>query len=184
MIRLHHGLFMALAAIAFTLAVLAPAYADNMSNGMKAYEDGQYEKAFELLFPVAHEGEVSAQSVIGSLYMDGKGTAQDVDEARKWFRRAAMQGDASAQYNLAVMLYNGEGGQRDDVEAYKFMLLAWKSGNKRASRLFKRVSADLTRQEKAAVENQLKDWKFGDPIPGADKDDKDEPKKKRKLFVD
>lgn len=178
-----HGQFLALAAIAFILVMPAHAFADKVDDGMRAYEAAKYEEAFELLLPAAQEGKASAQSIIGSLYMDGKGTAQDVEEARKWFRRAALQGDDTAQFNLGVMLYNGVGGPRNDLEAYKWMLISWKSGNKNASRQFRIVSADLSRQERAEVEKMVKSWKYGDPIPGTEKTE-EEPKKKRKLFVD
>lgn len=182
MTALHHGLFMALAGIAFTLLTYSAAFAAPLDEGMSAYETGKYEKAFELLFPLAHSGEVSAQSIIGSLLLDGKGTAQNVDQARKWFLRAARQGDATAQYNIAVMLYNGVGGPRDDAESYKWMLLAWKNGNKRAGRLVKRVSAELTRPERAEIEQSVEDWKPGQP--SSSDDDEEKPKKERKMFVD
>jgi TPR repeat protein len=49
------------------------------------------------------QGNATAQSALGAMYMDGHGVAQDGAEAVKWYRRAANQGSAAAQFNLGVM---------------------------------------------------------------------------------
>lgn len=183
--RLHRGLLMTLAGLSFLFLSCSPAAADNLGDGMSAYKDGNYEKAFELLFPLAQEGNVSAQSVLGTLYLEGQGTAQNVDEARKWFRRAALKGDSSAQFNLAVMHFNGKGGPRDDLMAYKWMLVAWNNGNRTAARHVRIVAKGLSKQEKHEAELAVKDWQPGKPFPGMESEEKDEnTPKERKLFVD
>jgi len=54
-----------------------------------------------------------AQTLLGSLYDDGQGVAQDYQEAVKWYRLAAMQGNALAQSNLGMMYSNGQGVAQD-----------------------------------------------------------------------
>jgi hypothetical protein len=48
---------------------------------------------------------------------DGRGVAQDEDQATLWFRRAAAQGHADAQFCLGVKYQNGLGLPKDDVQA-------------------------------------------------------------------
>lgn len=51
----------------------------------------------------AEQGIAQAQYVLGVLYSDGIGVAQDYAEAEKWYRKAAEQGHPLAQYNLAIL---------------------------------------------------------------------------------
>jgi TPR repeat protein len=37
---------------------------------------------------------------LGRLYAEGKGVTKDLDEARKWYARAAAKGDESAKKKL------------------------------------------------------------------------------------
>lgn len=175
------GIVMALAGIAFTFS---SALADNLEDGKLAYDTGKYEKAFELLFPLAHEGDMTAQSLVGSMLKEGQGAAQNVDEARKWFAFASEQGDKFAQFNLAVMMYNGEGGPRDDLAAYKWMLLSYKSGNKLAGRRLAHVISKLTKAERKQVEGEVENWKPGEKRPVSDDSEEAPPKKEPKLFAD
>ncbi|WP_428898577.1 tetratricopeptide repeat protein [Parelusimicrobium proximum] len=44
----------------------------------------------------AEQGSTSAQAVLGMVYLDGLGVAQDTQEALKWLNKAAKQGDEGA----------------------------------------------------------------------------------------
>ena len=50
--------------------------------------------------------------------------AQDLAEARKWFRNAAKHGLAVAQYNLGVMCETGQGAPADYAEARRWFRAA------------------------------------------------------------
>lgn len=65
----------------------------------------------------AERGDAQAQYLLGSCYEEGRGTARDVSEAVKWWRRAAEQNHAQAQFNLGVCYENGQGVAKDAAEA-------------------------------------------------------------------
>lgn len=56
---------------------------------------------------------VGGQSLLGILYHNGQGVAQDYAQAAVWFRKAANQGDADAQSNLGSAYSNGQGVPQD-----------------------------------------------------------------------
>lgn len=43
-----------------------------------------------------------------------------MEEAAKWWRKAAEQGDSQAQYKLSLCYYNGKGVKKDLKEALKW----------------------------------------------------------------
>ncbi len=87
-------------AFAVLLVVLAaPAWAD-FSDGVAAYDRGDYATAFSEWKPLAEQGNAGAQFNLGVMYYKGRGVPQDYAEAVKWYRKAAEQGNAGAQFNL------------------------------------------------------------------------------------
>ncbi|HDZ8982278.1 TPA: sel1 repeat family protein, partial [Aeromonas veronii] len=56
--------------------------------------------------------------MLGSMYVQGKGVAQDYKQAVAWTRKAAEQGNAKAQLLLGVMYDNGVGVVQDNKLAY------------------------------------------------------------------
>ena len=91
--------FLALAIMALTVPVNAGSFED----GNAAYDRGDYVTALKLLRPFAEQGNVEAQSSLGSLYDNGWGVPEDNAEAVKWYRKAAEQGDATAQNDVGRM---------------------------------------------------------------------------------
>ena len=71
----------------------------------------------------AEQGDVIAQYDLGVKYAIGQGAPNDLDEARKWYSKAALQGYAPAQYKLGLMYENlgsnehGKDQSRDYAEA-------------------------------------------------------------------
>jgi TPR repeat protein len=61
---------------------------------------------------------------LGFCYNRGEGVAKDMEEAVKWYRKAAEQTYAPAQFNLGLCYSTGQGVAKDYVEAYKWQLLA------------------------------------------------------------
>ena len=55
-----------------------------------------------------------AQCNLGWMYANGRGVAQDDEQAVFWYRKAAEQGNAIAQFNLGKMYENGHGVEQDD----------------------------------------------------------------------
>jgi len=58
------------------------------------------------------------------MYDSGRGVAQDLAEAAKWYQKAAEQGLHGAEFSLGLKYMNGQGVERDCVQAYKWMNLA------------------------------------------------------------
>lgn len=131
--------------------------------GNAAYSQGDYKRALKILAPWAAQGNVSAQTMLGTLYMEGKGTDQDYEEARKWFKMAAQQNNVSAQYNMAIMSYNGDGGEQNDVEAYTWFALAAKNGNKTAARHLKMLTRKMPVDAVKEAQKRVSEWKPGAP---------------------
>lgn len=131
--------------------------------GNAAYSQGDYGRALKILTPWAQQGNVSAQTMLGTMYMEGKGTDQDYEEARKWLKKAAQQNNVSAQYNMAIMSYNGDGGEQNDVEAYTWFALAAKNGNKTAARHMKTLIRKMPVDAVKEAQKKVAEWKPGAP---------------------
>lgn len=68
----------------------------------------------ERLKSLAEQGDVDAQSALGSRYNLGKnGVSKDYTKANYWYAKAANQGDAVSQYLLGYSYLNGEGIRQD-----------------------------------------------------------------------
>lgn len=135
--------------------------------GNAAYSQGDYKRALKILSPWALQGNVAAQTILGTLYMEGKGTDQDYEEARKWFKLAAQQNNMSAQYNMAIMSYNGDGGEQNDVDAYMWFALAAKNGNKAAARNLKMLTRKMPVDAVKEAQKRVAEWKPGAPTETA-----------------
>jgi TPR repeat protein len=70
--------------------------ANQLSEGIAAYQRGDYSAAMRLLRPLADEGMYPAQSGLCVMYANGKGALQDYAQAATWCRKAADQGDEGA----------------------------------------------------------------------------------------
>ncbi len=109
-------------------SVVGPAAAGPLEDGLAAYHERDYAKAFELFRPLAEGGNATAQFELGTLYAEGKGVEQSDTTAASWFHRAAEQGNAEAQYNLAVSYAEGLGVKKDDAVAAKWFRRAAEQG--------------------------------------------------------
>ena len=59
-----------------------------------------YDKAFQLLLPLAQGGYPEAARLVGLMKLSGKGTTKSPKEAKQWLSVAAQKGDVSAQKML------------------------------------------------------------------------------------
>lgn len=91
-----------------------------LSAGIKAYYNGDYNRSFELLYPLAQEGVPRAQFRIGIMYQFGRSVALNTDLAEKWFTaalpqllREAQRGVAWAQTDLGTAYEFGISLQQD-----------------------------------------------------------------------
>ena len=66
--------------------------------------------------------------VLGVCYHRGDGVEKDMEQAIKWYRKAAEKGYAPAQYELGECYYKGEGVEKDMWEAFEWYHLAAENG--------------------------------------------------------
>ena len=90
-----------------------------LDEGIAAYEAEDYNTAFEILMPLAKQGNPNAQTIIAGMYHLGRGISEDLTEAENWYRLASEKGQVIAQNNLATILLN-----RGSSEAIKWASLA------------------------------------------------------------
>jgi TPR repeat protein len=94
-----------------------PAVAGPFEDAVAASARGDYATMLRLMRPLADQGDVLAQSILGLMYFKGDGVPQDYVQAVAWYRKAADQGAAVAQNNLGDMYAYGKGVPQDYVQA-------------------------------------------------------------------
>jgi len=107
-----------LAVIGMIVGLMAgQAFADDLEEGLKSYQAGDYPKAADFWKRAAEQGSAPAQAALGILYEKGQGVAQDAKEAVSWYQKAADQGNEAAQTNLGFMYERGLGVRQDLAQA-------------------------------------------------------------------
>ncbi len=91
-----------------------------LREGIRAYYAGDYNRSFELLYPLAEDGVPRAEFRIGIMYQFGRSVARNPDLAEKWFTaalpellRLSQQGVAWAQADLGTAYEFGIALQQD-----------------------------------------------------------------------
>lgn len=74
--------------------------ADELSDGIKAYEAGRYTQAVQLLSPLATQSNSQAQFRVGMMHYHGQGVPEDEKVAVYWLKKAAGQGHTDAMFEL------------------------------------------------------------------------------------
>src|SRR5262249_24804800 len=101
----------------------------------KAEADGDYPKMVKLLLPLAEEGDLAAQYMVGLMYETGQSGQRSPGLAAKWYRKAAEQGYARAQYYLGDLYYRGKGDMQNYPEALKWYRRAADQGTAMAQHM-------------------------------------------------
>jgi TPR repeat protein len=112
----------------FSFIVSSIASAD-YRDGQDAYASGNYQAAILEWIPIAKDGDAKAQYNLGWMRANGKGTAQDFQEAVDWYTKSAKQGYIHAQYNLANLYLRGQGVTQNDKLAFSWFLKAAEQGD-------------------------------------------------------
>ena len=88
----------AAAAILLMLSLAAPLVAGPLEEGYSAYTRGDFATAMRLMRPLADQGNITAQTVVGLMYYFNYGG--DYVSAHMWFNLAAAQGNSFAEMFL------------------------------------------------------------------------------------
>ena len=136
----------------------------SFKEGLDAYKNEDYDKALEILSPLAEEGNAQAQNTLGLMYGEGEGVNQDYKEAVKFCRLAAEQGDAYGQLNLGFMYANGYGVIEDYVYALMWWYIAASNGNENAKEYIEELeemmtSSQIKEAQRLSKECMKKDFK-------------------------
>ena len=114
----------------FVILTIIPAYATSTEQPNSVPKD---QNSFQTLIDNANKGDPNAQYKLGIMYEEGKGVAQDYQEALKWYTNASEQGHAGAQFNLGYMYLVGKGiPQVHNKEAAKWFIKAAEQGHAEA----------------------------------------------------
>ena len=89
-------------------AISGSAFA-SFEDGLKAFENQNYQVAYQEWLPLAEQGHPEAQFYIGLMHYYALEADYDLVETLKWYRRAAEQGLADAQNGLGSLYEYGEG---------------------------------------------------------------------------
>ena len=106
----------------------------------------EYEKAEE------ENSNVTAESRLGKMYLNGCGVEKDIQKAVIWLKKATLNGSASSAYTLAKLYENGEGVEKNIEEAYSYYQISAVLGNFYANYQVGKISLQKGEIEKA-VEN-------------------------------
>jgi localization factor PodJL len=74
-------------------------------------------------------GNPAAEYEVGMRYAEGRGVAQSLPEAVRWFERSARAGFIPAQFHLAVVYEKGDGAKKDPQAARRLYLTAAGKGH-------------------------------------------------------
>lgn len=107
-----------------------------------AFQNGDYERAFELWKPLADKGNLDAQNHLGVHFLLGLGVDKDYQKANEWYEMAARQGHADAQRNYGDMIYNGLGIQQDYYKAFIWYFASSQQGNESAKNRLEALSGE------------------------------------------
>jgi len=153
-------------AIAATCLFCAGRAQAGFSDGLAAYDAGDYGAAYQAWLPLARAGDGDAQAAIADLYLSGLLDRPVGANARRrinitavwWYRQAARCGHVIAQLNLGDLYADGVAVERDLVEAYLWLGLAARGGNAWAERRRGGLAGQLTPGQLAAASDRLDAW--------------------------
>ena len=142
--------------ICFVFPILS--YADQLEDAKGAIKNNEFEKAYGLLYPLAEENNAEAQTILGSLYINGQGVEQNYTKGLSLIMNAgrmgyepariralgsclelAKQGDAAAMYNVGYMCLNKWGGEMDPNDCIGWLETAAKLGHIRSGNVLSQI---------------------------------------------
>lgn len=118
--------------ITLSLVALLVAGCTNSPQKFSTYNAENDALTIRDLRPLAEKGDAESQFQLGVLYVQGRGVAQDYNEAAHWTALAAEQGHAHAQLNLGWMYEGGRGVPMNIREAARYYRLAAEQGRAHA----------------------------------------------------
>lgn len=88
---------------------------DEVRIANELFDQGKFEAAFQKYLPEAIAGSVTAQIMIGWMYHSGSGVNQNLEEAERWYKKAAETNSPEGQFYLGT-LYRSKGKYLQAIE--------------------------------------------------------------------
>ena len=149
--------------------------ADQLEDAKSAFDNKDFEKAYELLTPLAEAKNAEAQTRLGIMYLNGQGVEMDLTKGLRLIMEAAnqghdvaqvcalnvcmdmaRQGDTGAMYNVGGMCLKGWGGEQDKSVCLKWLEEAGRLGHIRSAEqlnnIYKKGQFGITRDKEKADE--------------------------------
>lgn len=154
-------LLLALLLIATAPAAAAPDNGKRFERAVAAYEVGRFKAARSEFQALADQGSAVAETMLGTMYAEGRGVKADPATAAGYFYRAANRGYAPAQLALADAYAKGRGTWPNLPGAYMWARLAQvrgygataAAGGATAAALAKRIDEDQRHRADRWVRN-------------------------------
>jgi TPR repeat protein len=126
------------------------AFADELAEGIEAYENGDYALAREILMPLAeYHGYAKAMNALGLMSEQGLGQPADGTEAEKWYKKAALLADEDAMYNLGILYGEGTVFEKDNIKSLAWLGAAYDHRQDEALQIAKLVSTRMDEEQLA-----------------------------------
>jgi len=99
-----------------------------LDEGLEAYKNHDYETALREMKPLAEQGNLIAQQMMGDIYAIGGGVKIDNEQAVIWWTKAAENGNPEAQWQLGNAFNAGDRVKRDYAQAITWYRKAAEQG--------------------------------------------------------
>ena len=99
-----------------------------VEDGVAAYDAGDYQRAKDILLPLAEAGHPKAMNMIGLMHYDTPVFPNDPKIECDWYEKAANVGSPSAMYNMSIC-YDGYGRPEDPDMDKAWLLRAADQGH-------------------------------------------------------
>jgi TPR repeat protein len=118
-------------------ALLAKARSSTIyDEALALYEAKQYSKAFPLMKEAAELGSLPAMSILGSMYLLGRGMPENGVQAERWLKQAVEGGFEGAISVLGMAHATGNAGIKIDIPlARQLLIRAAEKGDQQSARM-------------------------------------------------
>lgn len=104
-------------------------WGNSFSEGQKAFDSGDYERAISQWQISASDGNATAATKIAKMFRNGLGVAQNHQTAIEWFLVGHRLGSAESSYNIAIAYDQGMGSiQKNEKTAFSYYHASAKRG--------------------------------------------------------
>ena len=148
-----HKIFYALIFIA------APALSE-IEQARDFLETGQFNAAYNALWPAARSGNADAEELIGVMYAMGLGVERDDQRAFEWYLRSSMKGHPGAQSGVGWYYEVGLGMPTPDLmRAYMWYVLSAIGGDPDAAISQEEVVKKMTQEQIEKAHELIDDYR-------------------------